>query len=196
MSGYRYHVFVSYTSDPPVGRWVHNHFKGKLEEWLRGQGIPKPKIFIDKTSIATGSYWETEILSALNDSCCLVAVCSPSYFESEFCLTEFHTILERQKKIGLKPAAGRHPLIFPIRYSDGKYFPAKYQKLQFYDMERFGCPDPIFRKDIKYVQFDEAVKSLCVELVERVRNAPEWQADWPVVRKRAPRKKTPPFPFI
>jgi len=196
MTGYRYDVFVSYNNEPPVGEWVHNHFVGKLERWLRGEGVPNPKIFIDKKSIVTGAYWEKEILSALKDSRCLVAICSPSYFVSKWCLSEFHTILERQKLIGLKPSGGRHPLIFPIRYSDGSWFPAEYQKIQFYDMESFNCPDPVFRKDVKYVRFDEAVKSLCVELVERVHKAPEWQDNWPVVLKRTPRKKTPPFPFI
>ena len=98
LSGYKYHIFISYRRAGEAGEWVHNHFfpvlKGRLESMLPEE----PKIFIDE-NIEKGSKWPEKLAQALHQSRCMIAVWSPGYFRSTWCVAEWETLLARERTI-------------------------------------------------------------------------------------------------
>ena len=192
---YEYDVFVSYNRDYPVGTWVENHFVKQLRGWLSAYGLIRPRIFIDK-EIKTGSDWEREIELALKVSKCLIAIWSPPYFYSDWCLTELHTMLRRERLVGRRTEKNRRGLIYPIVFSDGEEFPRQFKKIQYLDMHEVNCPEEVFKKDVRYIQFIDVMKNLSEELIPMIRSAPKWSSKWPVVRKKAKSPRIVPFPSI
>ena len=117
--GYRYDVFVSYTwRVPRAQQWVRYVLHPPLVDFLALHAkIPPDRVFLDEREVRPGMEVETKVHDALRDSRVLLAVLSPQYFESGWCLTEFHTMLARQKTTGKR-------VIYPLAVWDGdKYAP-------------------------------------------------------------------------
>jgi len=90
---YTYGVFISYRHRGHTAEWIKNHFYPMLEQRLP-ECMPvdhDTKIFLD-LKIETGSAWPDELRHALKMSRCILAVWSPDYFRSEWCLAEWHTL--------------------------------------------------------------------------------------------------------
>lgn len=193
VKGYEYDVFLSYKRDYPEGDWVKNHFYEKLQGWLKAFGLINPRIFIDR-QIKTGTAWQNEIEHALKTSKCLVAIWSPPYFYSRYCLTELLTMMKREEILGLRTDKHRRGLICPVVFCDGERLPKRYMKIQHFDMHEVNIPEEVFKRDIKYVQFVEEVKKLSTELLPMIENVPPWSSKWPIVYGRPARRPNDPFP--
>jgi F-box protein 11 len=70
------------------------------------------KIFQDRRDIQVGQNWLERINQALDSVTLLVAILTPGFFRSEYCLAEMQHFLEREAKIK------RNDLIIPIYYVD------------------------------------------------------------------------------
>lgn len=116
---YRYDVFISYRNQPGLVGWVRDHFQPLLQTWLDNELPSGATIFRDKVSIEAGDEWSDAIKNALADSRCLIAVLTPQYFRSKWCVAEWQSIDSR----GALQAQTRNKLLIPIRYSNGPYFP-------------------------------------------------------------------------
>ena len=177
--GYEYHVFVSYRRSGDVGEWVNNHFHPLLVRRLEALLNEEPRVFIDR-EMDIGTDWPSRLSDALHKSCCMVAVWSPSYFRSKWCLAEWQTIVERERMEGLKAPPSHAGLTYPVVYSDGDSFPAEAQAVQSrLDMHDFAYPFEQFRKSEKYLAFFDRMHEVAEDVTARLRTAPVWNADWP-----------------
>jgi TIR domain len=105
--GYVHDIFISYRHMGPAHTWVTEYFFPLLKKWLPDY-IPsnynfdeEKSIFIDQ-QIETGSSWPIRLNEALHTSRCLLPIWSPQYFRSDWCKAELHTMLEREKMLGLR----------------------------------------------------------------------------------------------
>src|SRR5271157_4467432 len=96
---YMHDIFLSYTNRDPVGPWVRNHFHRLLKSWLSNYWGQEPEIFIDR-DLETGVRWPDALREHLLHSKLVVAVLSPPYFRSRWCLAEWQSMLNRQENLG------------------------------------------------------------------------------------------------
>lgn len=131
--GYRYDVFVSYTwRVRRAQQWVRHVLHPPLTEFLAlNSGIPSDRVFLDDRETRPGMEVETTVHEALRDSRVLLAVLSPQYFESGWCLTEFHTMLDRQRATGKR-------LIYPLGVWDGDKYAPEARALAPLDYNKWG----------------------------------------------------------
>ena len=178
---YEYDIFLSYPRKGQVCPWVHNHFLPLLRECLDSHLENEPRIFVD-TAQPTGVQWPQNIKDALLHSQLLVAVWTPPYFRSQWCLAEWNTMLERESKLqhsGNNPHRG---LVYPVVYSDGDHFDQRAKATQYRgDLTRFTYPYPCFKESSKYLLFHDAMMSIAEEIERHLLEIPGWQADWPFV---------------
>jgi hypothetical protein len=88
-----YDVFLSFR-----GTDTRNNFTGNLYNYLQHQrGI---QTFIDDEEIQKGEQITPTLLKAIKESRIFIAIFSPNYASSTFCLTELVTILECSKLQG------------------------------------------------------------------------------------------------
>ncbi len=184
---YLYDVFVSYRHERPVQDWVTNHFYPLLEQWLPGFMPYGPEIFID-WSIETGSAWPAKLRQALQSSRCLLAVWSPEYFRSRWCLAEWRSMFEREQLLRLRTTRKPSGLIYPVVFVDGEHFPQDALDTQSKDLRKWNTPHPVFRETREFVEFDREMQQLCEELARMILRAPAWKNNWPIASPRIPRK--------
>jgi TIR domain len=182
LHGYSYHYFISYSRSGDAGKWVHNHFfpvlKGRLEAIL---GEP-PALFIDQ-DIEVGSAWPQKLADALHQSRCMVAVWTPSYFRSPWCVAEWETVLERERRVGLKMPGNCGGLVYPVVYSNGDSFPSEAKQTQSrFDFREYAYPYKQFTKTMKYLTFFDKVSELAEQLKRKLDTVPDWDATWPTLR--------------
>lgn len=176
---YQYHVFISYKRSGDVGEWVRNHFQPVLAGRLESLLHEEPSIFFDQ-DIDVGTDWPRKLSDALHRSCCMVAVWTPSYFRSKWCLAEWTTILERERRTGVSAGGTRAGLVYPVVYSDGESFPVEAQAIQSrLDMHEFAYPYEQFRKSEKYLAFFDKMSGVAGDLRSRLGAVPTWDANWP-----------------
>jgi hypothetical protein len=178
---YEWDVFVSYRRDSLVANWTQKLFVPKLREWLPHYHQPSPRVFLDVDSaqgIQIGSPWPSSLKTALLRSRCSVVILSPEYFTSNWCMAEFHTMLERQKAV-------KTSLLIPVRFSDGIYYSAEAQQLQqFMGLEPYNAlarPSQANRSP----GFVKQIKAVCALAHAQIDAAPAWDPGWLVVEPAA-----------
>ncbi len=193
---YKYDVFISYRRREPVLSWVREHFAPLVEQWLP-QALPQdPAIFRDELSIETGEAWPEKLRLGILHARLLVAVFSPDYFRSPWCLAEFESMRAREKRHGLRSAERPDGLVYAVRFSDGEHFPEAAQALQQKDLRRFNLSAPGFRLTQPYVDFEREMQIVVSEIAALLPRAPDWQADWPVVTPPAAPRAHAPLPRL
>src|SRR5262249_8127901 len=95
---YLYDVFVSYRHKEPVLDWLRHHFYPKLQRWLPNVMPRDPEIFVD-WQIEVGSAWPLTLREGLLRSRCMVAICTPEYFRSPWCLAEWRSFRARERAL-------------------------------------------------------------------------------------------------
>ena len=177
---YQFDIFVSYPRAGQVRSWVHKHFLPVLRECLNLHLANEPRIFVD-TEQATGVQWPEHIRKALLRSRLLIAVWTPPYFRSQWCIAEWDSMLEREQVLtqdGRKLSRG---LVYPVIYSDGKHFDPRAQNTQYRkDLSRYTYPYDCFRDSPAYLEFHDAMMSMSEEIEAHLGEIPEWQPDWPI----------------
>lgn len=151
-----------------------------LENGLDLELAQKPRIYFDQAQ-ATGVNWPENLKRALLRSKLLVAVWTPPYFRSEWCVAEYHSMLARQKALGLASADKPQGLIYPIVYSDGQHFDQAAKDTQWRrDLREFTCPFECFKASESFVKFHAAMSEVSREIAVQIEAAPPWQDGWPV----------------
>jgi len=128
IDGYRFDLFVSYSHEKDVRHWVHRHLVPVLTQRLIGER-GSAEIYVDDR-MEVGGRWPDELAWALRRSKVLLAVLSPRYFHSEWCLAEWCSFQRRQEKLAIGPDGPHRPLVYPIRFSDGDRFPPDVGRIQ------------------------------------------------------------------
>ncbi|QKV73964.1 TIR domain-containing protein [Amycolatopsis sp. Hca4] len=173
---YEFDVYLSYSRQGTVPAWLFNHFLPNLSEALTDEMPSDPGIFVDR-NMAAGTAWPASLERALLRSRLMVAVLSPQYFRSEWCLAEWMTMSNREHE-----SAAPDVLIFPILYAGGTTFPDWAQSRLWVDFKPWNIPYELFRETREYIDFHRAVRRLAADIAERVTTVPEWDAAWQVVR--------------
>ena len=172
-SEYKYDVFFSYKRDPQSDPW-HREVKDILEGRLRFELGGDVKIFIDTDDIRTGDRWKSKIRKALGSSKTLICFWSPLYFTSQWCMAEWRTFAERERRY-------KAELLCPLRYCDGDNFPEETKEWQILDVRKYTSPLPKFWDTADAVAFTQDLWKLAENLAIRIRNAPEFEQDFPIV---------------
>jgi len=172
----QYDVFFSYKRNDLTEVW-HNKVVERLEFWLNNE-LPDRDvaIFYDKESIEIGDRWRTKIGEALKHSRCIVAVLSPDYFKSKWCYAEILSFLKRQET--LEVGGG---LIMGARFHDGHSFPSKIKAIQQLDFSEYASVNASFWETRKAAEFGEKIKEFAQVIAGHIKNAPDFQSDFPVV---------------
>lgn len=109
-----FEIFCSYAHDDNDDGWVES-FIATLTKTYRKLTGQAPKVFMDRESILTADVWEMKIRSALEGCRVLIAVVSPSYIRSEWCLREWTMFSHRETELReQKLLADEQGLIFPV----------------------------------------------------------------------------------
>lgn len=179
---YTWDVFISYRRTHNVAGWVQNHLGPVLERCLEDQMDHPPRVFVDD-KLEIGAYWPEELADVLSTSRYLLAVWSPPYFTSRWCVAEWQTMREREKLLGIPQKGETRGLIYPVVYSDGSSFPREARTVQSrFDLSEYGFPYEQFRRTDAYLEFHQKVRSIAIDLAGRLSSAPPWRADWPICR--------------
>jgi len=179
---YEYDVFVSAASETPVGEWVDNHFVGMLKIHLGNEMPPDngPRVFWYKEQ-TTGTHWQKNLKKVLPKSRVLVAILSPHYFRSDWCMAEFESMRAREEQLRMGSVEYPHGLIYPILFSDGEHFAEVKRAVIFKDLSKWRYHWPQFRDSLKYLEFEDAMRDVGQELARQIGKVPPWSADFPVV---------------
>jgi hypothetical protein len=169
--GYRYDVFVSYTwRVPRAQQWVRHVLHPPLCDFLALHAkIPPERVFLDEREVRPGMEVETNVHDALRDSRVLLAVLSPQYFESGWCLTEFHTMLARQKATGKR-------VIYPLAVWDGNWYADEAKALAPLDYNSWGT----LERGMRRKRWNDAVHALAKELEPLIHGCPAHDPSWAV----------------
>lgn len=191
MSGYKFDVFISYSRRGSAPKWLMNHFYPKFLDCLVDQVAPAPKVFLD-TSMPGGSRWPNELVRALRHSRLMVAVLTPPYWESTWCVAEWKSMRAREKVLGLTTLERPQGLIYPILYSDSDNFPDEGREISWWDFKHLAVPEPAFQESRAWPDFHRKVTALAEDVVQLLRQVPEWRPDWPIAEPPDPPLMPPP----
>jgi hypothetical protein len=177
ISDYKYDVFFSYRRDKLVQGWI-TEVVSRLRFWLTQElSVPEATLFCDQDSIEVGDRWPESLRSALASSRCMVAIWSPSYFQSAWCVSEWRSFLAREKQLSLSA----HGLIAPVRYHDGEHFPVEASQVQWADFSEYTSTIAAFWNTSRAVEFEDRIKEFAGSVAALVRKAPAFRTDWPIV---------------
>lgn len=191
MSGYKFDVFISYARRGSVQKWLLNHFHSKLVECLEDQLAPAPKVYLDRT-MPKAVHWPSNLQNALRHSKIMLQLLTPWYFESQWCMAEWKSMLARQEALGIANTDRSQGLVYSILYSDSENFPNEGREVAWWDFKPFANPDPVYQTTGEYVGFHREVTKLAADLVQLLQQVPPWQPDWPVVIPPDPVLLPPP----
>jgi hypothetical protein len=178
---YEYDVFFSYKRHRLTLDWMSGVHK-RLQLWLQEE-IPdrEVKVFVDEDNIETGDCWPEKLKDALKLSRCMVCVWSPSYFRSSWCVSEWMSFLEREKRIKVRS----HGLIAPIKFHDGEHFRVEAQNVQWTDVAPYTSSVPAFWTSQRAIELEDALKALAHSVSGILKGAPPFEPDWPIVEATA-----------
>lgn len=185
--GYLYDVFLSYSYKPDIQSWVNTkfypNFVNPLDEELIQLGLlpppPKGRVCLAKRELKYGDLWPVELQNQLMRSKVMIAICSPSYFSSGWCLSEWKAFRDR--------APG---LIIPVLYSGSDEFILPLiNPIQGDDFRTF--------KNIpggSMPRFKDRLATLANTVAAKVKQAPSFRGDFPTVA--LPALPTPNTQFL
>ena len=177
---YRFDVFFSYKRNSLTLAWTRMVHQ-RLRFWLSEELNRDATLFVDEDCIETGDRWPQSLRDALAASRCMVCVWSPSYFRSTWCISEWASFREREKRLAIDP----HGLIAPLRYHDGEHFPQEARETQWTDVAPWASTVPAFWASSRALELEDALKAFAKGVAAMIGRAPQFQADWPVVERDA-----------
>ena len=177
---YKHDVFLSYTTSPPVGDWVHEHLLCFFESYL-AQALNRPDAnwFVDREGISSGDSWPERINRSLARSRCMVAVWSPLYFKSEWCLHECAVMRHRERQLGYRTMQNPSGLILPINVFDGEHFLDFAKKIKWLDCRKFLRQSKVFKFTPRFMELEDLmIEWISNDVAKAINNAPPWSEKW------------------
>jgi Mrp family chromosome partitioning ATPase len=188
---YEFDLYISYARGGTTSLWLRNHFLPMISAELELSMGEPCRIFADISDVATGSDWPLRLNAALVRSRCLLALLTSSYFNSEWCLRELLTFVDREKRTG-----ARAHLLVPAIAHDGESFPSYIKERQSFDFRRYLITAPAFSTTASFVDFELMVRRLAEQLAVSIRSAPPYDPAWESVRISVPKTKRPSLPRL
>ncbi len=178
---YEYDVFLSYTTEYPFGTWVHETFLPLFKPYLKNAINREVNIFIDKQEISSGDAIPERIKRALSHSKCMVAMWSPSFFHSKWCMSECAIMLHRENKLGYRTIKNPTGLVIPVNVFDGDNFPEFTKNIKWLDCKNFTRVGEGFKKTERYVDFQDLLIRWVDDVANSIKNAPHWSVEWMIM---------------
>ena len=196
--GYVHDIFISYRHAGPAHTWVTEYFFPLLKDWLPEHMPPdyqisENSIFTD-TQVETGTSWPIRLVEALRTSRCLLPIWSPQYFRSKWCMAELHTMLEREKILGMRKGHNWSGIIYPVIFKSACLIPPEYRTIQYEDLSHWGINASSFKDSSEYLHLESGVQKICEKLRPMILGAPDWQDTWPTVTPEALPSNAFPLP--
>jgi hypothetical protein len=192
---YAYDVFLSYPRADPVGPWVQKFFHPLLNQWLASSTAHEPRIFLDQNMDA-GTAWPSNLKESLRRSKCMIAIWSPQYFRSRWCLAEWQSMLAREQQLGL-PNGMQQGLVYPVLFHDGDCFPEGAKNIQrALDVRDINIVTPGYERTRPYRTLAHRVQLLASNLAQWIGNAPPWDEHWPIVEPHPTPTPPPSLPRL
>lgn len=113
MKGIKINIFLSYCHEDNRASEV-DHFNEKLFHTAKQLTAFDFSLFQDTHSLRLGEKFDIAIQKAINNSLIFIAILSPSYFKSEYCMRELRLYLKLLKSKTI------HGYIFPIYFTNIK----------------------------------------------------------------------------
>ncbi len=129
MVSYRYEAFISYRHVPQDSK-IAKEIQDRLERFRIPSSVRKQygtdrinRIFRDQEELEVTSDLAMKLEQNLRDSEYLIAICSPEYLESKWCMKEIHDFLMYHDRdhIICVIAGGEPPYIFPPELRTEEY---------------------------------------------------------------------------
>jgi TIR domain len=176
MRDYRYDIFLSVKRDDTFGDWLRSHFIPLFFSYLKQDVIVKchrkfSDYFFYEQTLRPGDPWPDELKDGIRRSRVALALCSPEYFYSDWCLTEFYSFLNRGGKV-----------LVPVSIYDGEAFPKDARNIQSADLSQYVLVGKGFKDTERYIEFQDKLKTLSKDVAERIGAAPDY-CDWPIEEK-------------
>lgn len=104
----------------------------------------------------------------------------PLYFQSSWCMSEWTSFLERERRVNL----GSHGLIAPVRFHDGEWFPAEAQQIQSLDLTPYAYTLPAFWNSPRALELEDQIKILANSVAKIIERVPAFRPNWPIIESR------------
>ena len=173
---YLYDVFISYRRYGRWSEWVRERFMEIFDLYLAEElGCP-PNIYIDD-KIAEGNAWPHDLARALARSKVLVALWTPLYFNSRWCISELAHMHAREQQCGFRNREHPEGLIVPATLHDGDDFPSQAKIIQMADLR--DCAKPWAVRDGQVIQ--DLAQRICAwtpQVARAIRHAPAFDPTW------------------
>ncbi len=182
---YKHDIFLSYTRGGMIENWLSAYFLRIFKHHLESALGRPPDIFLDREGIRSGDSWPLRLKTALSCSRCLVAIWSPSYFFSEWCVRECVMMLRRESELGYRTDENPTGLVLPVNASDGSGFPEFAQNTQWFDCRDYIIEGRGFEKTEMFVEFQIKVREWSKDVALTISGAPAWSEEWlnePILR--------------
>jgi hypothetical protein len=168
---YRYDLFISYKAHPSWNFWSRNLLYEFIQGYLIDALPDNPNVFIDDHT-QTGENWANKLGEALGSTRVMLAVLTPPYFKSQWCVHELD--LMHQRLLNTKGSG----IIMPtIASGDGSYIPMEIERLQIKDLKRYRYLD-LQRGTPRCQEFSQEVKYLTDEIAKAIYEAPPFDPSW------------------
>ncbi len=156
--GYKYDLFISYSDDDV--EWVRPFYEALKKDLTRVIG-KEVVTFWDKEGLKSGDTWDEKLRDASGDSATLVAILTPTFFDSQYCEKELDSFLGGFSVTG---DAAHRSRIFPVELlcpAPKEHPLSACQATRFWGKNRNGNP---IEFDPGSAEFKEAIRDLSVAI--------------------------------
>jgi predicted transcriptional regulator len=129
-------------------------------------------IFLDTTSVAGGSAWQNKIKNALVYSKCMIAVWTPAYFRSQWCVKEFSVFHKRQTTLKYLTLEKPEGLIIPIQLFDGTHYKKYLDHIQALDCRNYNRVGTGIKKTALYIELQDILMKWAKDVAAVIENIP------------------------
>ena len=175
---YEFDIFLSYNRKFPHGEWVEDVFYPLFKPYLEDALNKDINIFKDTEEIKGGSAWKNKIKSALAHSKCMVAIWSPAYFRSEWCMKEYAVINYRQNKLGYLTNENPSGLVIPVQLFDGIHYPQFAKDIQALDCREYNRVGNGMKQTTLYSDFQGLLQKWVTNIAGVIDGVPDWDSTW------------------
>jgi hypothetical protein len=165
---YVYEVFLSYRRGVVHSQWLVEHFVPLFKDRLRDEIAEQcdrdaGELFLDVNEVQPGMSIGNKVVDGLKTARCLVALLSPSYFRSPWCLVEWDSFRARGQG-----------LIVPTILSQGATVKRAVGDTMWADFSDYTIIGEGFKKTERYVAFQDEIKRLAKVVAAVIAGAPPW----------------------
>jgi hypothetical protein len=170
---YVYEVFLSYRRGVIHSQWLVEHFVPLFKDRLREEIAEECNrdagdLFLDVNEVQPGMSVGGKVVDGLKTARCLVALLSPSYFRSQWCLVEWDSFRTRSH-------SERRELVVPTILSQGTTVRRAVGDTMWADFSEYTIIGEGFRRTERYVAFQDEIKRLAKRVATVIANAPAWK---------------------